>query len=291
MTAAPMSRFPGRPNGPFMWGRGGRRMTPEDLTLQRRLAASQLASGADYSPVGHWTQGLARAASGLAGGVNMRRADRAAERNAAETSEVMQALLAGGEPVEGGADPVAAALANPYISDEARRLALNVWESRQPKAPNPTEFERLLTARGIEPGTQDWNTALDRYISGKSDPQVTVTLPGGGIFVGPQSELATVLQGGGGRTSGAAPGGAPAQPPAEAIAELRQNPSTAAQFDEVFGPGAAEAALAGQALNAAAQSNTITPEDAARVRESLGPNGQAAFQQWMRRNNITIESR
>lgn len=142
MTAAPMNRFPGRPNGPFMWGRGGKRMTPEDLTLQRRLAASQLASGADYSPVGHWTQGLARVAGGLAGGVNMRRADQAAERNAAETSEVMQALLAGSEPVEGAADPVAAALANPYISDEARRLALNVWESRQPKAVEPVIKQR-----------------------------------------------------------------------------------------------------------------------------------------------------
>src|SRR5690606_11610715 len=103
-------------------------------------------------------------------------------------------------------------------SDEARELAVKMWEARQPKAVQPTEFARLLGERGIAEGSPEWNEAYDRYISGKSDPQVTVTLPGGGIFVGPQSELATVLQGGGGPVSGAG-ASRPASPPPEAIDE------------------------------------------------------------------------
>lgn len=47
----------------------------------------------------------------------------------------------------------------------------------------------------------------------------------------------------------------------------------------------------GQVLSAAASGNVISAEEAARVRQSLGPNGQAAFEDWMRRNNIRIGAR
>lgn len=39
--------------------------------------------------------------------------------------------------------------------------------------------------------------------------------------------------------------GAATAPPPEAVAELRANPNTAAQFDEIFGPGAAASVLGG----------------------------------------------
>lgn len=35
---------------------------------------------------------------------------------------------------------------------------------------------------------------------------------------------------------------------------------------------------------------TITPEQAAVVRQSLGPNGQAAFEQWMHGNNVSVDA-
>src|SRR3546814_20482224 len=61
---------------------GGQRLTPEDIALQRRLAAQQMQQGADFSPIGHWSQGLARVAPGLFGGMRERRADTASEANA-----------------------------------------------------------------------------------------------------------------------------------------------------------------------------------------------------------------
>src|SRR3546814_7656957 len=51
----------------FTWGQGGQRLTPEDIALQRRLAAQQMQQGADFSPIGYWSQGLARVAQGLFG--------------------------------------------------------------------------------------------------------------------------------------------------------------------------------------------------------------------------------
>src|SRR3546814_10123558 len=78
---------------PFTWGQGGQRLTPEDIALQRRLAAQQMQQGADFSPIGHWSQGLARVAQGLFGGVRERRADQALEAKAAESNAVLKALM------------------------------------------------------------------------------------------------------------------------------------------------------------------------------------------------------
>lgn len=43
-----------------------------------------------------------------------------------------------------------------------------------------------------------------------------------------------------------------------------------------------------QILQGAAQAGIITPEDAARIQQSLGPNGQGQFQQWMQQNRVVI---
>lgn len=256
--------FPGRPNEPFFFGRGGKRRTAEDIALERRLAAQQLATGADFSPVQHWTQGLARVANGVAGGLRMRGADKMAEERAAGQQQSIEALLANYDPASGAPDPVAAALADP----ELRQLGMAMLEARTPKPVQPTEFERLLTARGIVPGSPEWNTSLDRYISGKSDPIITVTLPGGGIFNGPQSELANVLQGGRGQV----PSGSP---PATLPPDFN--------FDEPVSNDDG-----GRILQNALQRGSITRADANRALGAFGPNGQAEFNAWVRTNNIRV---
>lgn len=124
--------FLGRPNGPFLWGRGGRRMSPEEIDLQRRLAAQQMSAAGDFSPVQHWSQGLARVAGGVSGALQMRRADRAAEENRSRTLRIAQAL-AEGQSLPDGSDPVAAALADP----ELRQVGLKAMDARQPKPVEP----------------------------------------------------------------------------------------------------------------------------------------------------------
>jgi len=125
--------FPGRPNEPFLWGGGGKRMTPEDITFQRRLAAQQMAQGADFSPVQHWTQGAARAATGLLGGLHMHKADEAAEARTGEIDSIAQILMAGGQMPD-GSDPVAAALAFPELQD----IAELTYKQRNPAPVEPT---------------------------------------------------------------------------------------------------------------------------------------------------------
>lgn len=222
------------PASPFVWGRHGQRMTPDDIAMQRRFAELQMQQGSDYSPIQSPWQGLARASSGIIGGLGVRHANNEARDHAAGQQQTIEALLAG-PPQEGAPDPVAAALADP----ELRQLGMSVLQSRTPKPVEQSDFARLIAERDALPQGSPNRTEYDRFIAGKSDPNVTVTLPGGGIFAGPQSELANVLRGGG-PASPATP-----SPPAEAVQALLRGEGTDAQFDEMFGAGAATRARGG----------------------------------------------
>lgn len=74
-------------------------------------------------------------------------------------------------------------------------------------------------------------------------PQIVTSVPGGGVFRIDEAGNAVPLIM---PNPGDATPGAPVGPPAEAVARLRQNPSEAAQFDEIFGSGAAQRVLGGQ---------------------------------------------
>jgi hypothetical protein len=94
--------------GAFTWGSGGAKLTPEDIALQRAVLARRRAGGVDTSPVGHWTQGLARVADALGDVFQEKRLDAAAGQNAAENQSLLSALLGGGST--SSASPVASAL-------------------------------------------------------------------------------------------------------------------------------------------------------------------------------------
>lgn len=59
-------------------------------------------------------------------------------------------------------------------------------------------------------------------------------------------------------------------------------------FTPIDGP--VTPAAAAPMLRGAASSTVISPADAARIRASLGPNGQAAFGQWLQQHNVTVGS-
>lgn len=117
---------------PFVWGRGGSRLTPEDIVQRRRFAMAQQGAGMDFSPVQSWTQGAARAAQGLLGALEMRRLDKASEESAAARQDNIAALL-NYDPEAGGPDPVAALLADP----ETAALGMAAYKGRQPQAVEP----------------------------------------------------------------------------------------------------------------------------------------------------------
>lgn len=80
----------------FLIPPGSSTTTPEGADRRRQIAEAMLAQGIDTSPVGHWTQGAARMAQVLAGGMINRRAEKAASEGQKARSEAIAALLGGG---------------------------------------------------------------------------------------------------------------------------------------------------------------------------------------------------
>lgn len=98
-----LAAFARPPEQPFIWGKGGRRMTPEDIARERALAARQMQS--DYSPVQHWSQGLGRVADNVLGALRDRNAQKAAAANSADSMRIAE-LLTQSPPEVGMAPPV-----------------------------------------------------------------------------------------------------------------------------------------------------------------------------------------
>lgn len=83
----------------FVWGPNGSRMSPEEIAKQQQIESALLARGVDTSPVGHWTQGLARVADALAGSFRRGQLDDAAKEDASFNSQIAKSLLGGGSDV------------------------------------------------------------------------------------------------------------------------------------------------------------------------------------------------
>lgn len=88
--------------GAFVWGRNGRKLSPEEMAKQREIADAMMRKGMDYSPVGHWSQGAARVAEGVLGALDVRELDNEAKANkdwnAGKFGEIASLLSGGGAP-------------------------------------------------------------------------------------------------------------------------------------------------------------------------------------------------
>lgn len=132
---------------PFVWGGGGRRMSPEQIEFQRQLAAQQ--QRVDYSPVGHWLQGAARLAENIGGALRERRVNKAAEANAVADALISTELMKGASPSR-----IAAILADPQAGERPRELAKMQFEvmNRKPSQPHYWETNNGSLGR-INPTT------------------------------------------------------------------------------------------------------------------------------------------
>lgn len=212
------------PQQAFTWGQGGAQITPDEIARRRAIAQAQGKS--DYSPVGHWSQGVGRVVDSLMAGLEGRKLDKAAAANSEHSAAIVQALLGG------NGDAASAAMVDPTLSSDVQGLAKMQWERAHPKpVSNDTVNDYQFISQTLGPD------AGKRFLESKANPIQWIQAENGDgtkqlIPVGPNGPL---NQGGGGQAST----GAVAQPPAQAVMELRADPSAAAEFDQVFGAGSA----------------------------------------------------
>jgi hypothetical protein len=189
--------------GSFLWGSGGRRMSPDEIARERALAARRMQG--DYSPVSHWSQGLGRVADNLVGALDSRRADSASEANASDSRRIIEALMnpsaaspaqppldsgpAGTGQVSGvvsglsdtapagapaGRPPInpaiMEAMTSPYVSDEVRALATRQYQDATRRA-QPIE----VNGRIVDPSTMQ---VLGDF---SSDPEIIRLVRASGV--------------------------------------------------------------------------------------------------------------
>lgn len=112
-------------------------MGPSEVDQRRKMATALMSQGMDASPVGHWTQGLARVLQGGLGGYYQGSANRGEkEGQAAANTQLTQALNSGNlESAVGGM------LSNPYSADVGQKLATGIIAQRV-KGPEKTTTQK-----------------------------------------------------------------------------------------------------------------------------------------------------
>lgn len=87
----------------FVWGKGGAALTPEEIAQQREVEQALLAkNGIDTSPIGHWTQGIARVLGAAGGAYRRNKLDAAGAESNDYNASIIKSLLGG---TTGGAAP------------------------------------------------------------------------------------------------------------------------------------------------------------------------------------------
>jgi muramidase (phage lysozyme) len=84
----------------------GEQFTYEDLERRKKIAAALMSQAGDYSPVQSWTQGAARLASGLVGGLEREYANKLSKEGGKAYNEQLAKISSGGQ--SGGSMPSAA---------------------------------------------------------------------------------------------------------------------------------------------------------------------------------------
>ncbi|WP_457663699.1 hypothetical protein [Sinorhizobium medicae] len=152
-------------NEAFVWGRAGRKLTP-DQVAQEREAAALLAQGAmDYSPVAHWSQGLNRVAQGLLAGIDYRMADKAEADIAGVNKDLIASLLGGSAPAPAADTATSIPMTSAADEVSATSPGLNVDPAIR------DGIVQTASALGVEP--VDLATAISYETAGTFDPTKT----------------------------------------------------------------------------------------------------------------------
>lgn len=109
--------------------------------------------------------------------------------------------------------------------------------------------QKLVDA-GYQPGTPEFQAQMKGLIQAEASKVISFESGGGAARIAPDGSVTPlVVPNPGNQPAGAAAGGGE-QPPAEAVAALRNGQGSPEQFDQIFGPGAAARAMGGAGSNA-----------------------------------------
>lgn len=146
---------------PFFVGKGGRKLTPEEVDAQRLASQAMYLKGADFSPAGHWSEAVGRAFNGWASGRVNKIAGKNEDAGMAGADAYIQndpvlAALLGGKSTGASVMPQNASYAPPtasapaVVADPNEVLAGDAMAALGKSTPATPEAIRAgLVARGL----------------------------------------------------------------------------------------------------------------------------------------------
>lgn len=137
----------------------GASLTPEQVARKRAIAEQLAQSGMDYSPVQHWTQGLARVANALAGNLEESRAAKAEKEGTDKASQAFNDALEEKDP-QARMTKLLAAAENPWAS----KIVQSYLGAEMAKANEKTA--QPFAGSGFD------STAANILVQGQNDPAI-----------------------------------------------------------------------------------------------------------------------
>jgi len=116
-------------------------MTPQDVASARKYGTGLMQQGTDASPVGHWTQALARVLQGGVGGYEVGSANKGEAQGRASGNALIAQALNGGN-LQSSVGPM---MANPWTADTGKDLSLAIIKHRM--GHNPEESKAKIAAQ------------------------------------------------------------------------------------------------------------------------------------------------
>lgn len=259
---------------PFIWGRGGVAMTPEDVAKLREMAALSLDRSADTSPVGHWSAGLSRVVDALGGVMKERKADRAEAEGRASADEfvqqspVLSAMLGG----QSGALPAAMPQGGMPSGDTAAAVRAGLIQRGMPEHVADGFVMNFQDESGLNPGINEaapivpgsrggfglaqWTgprrVALEKFAEARGVPPSDLDAQLDFLMTelqGPEAGAAQAIFGAGDAGSAAAAVASEFLRPAPEHLNRRVAKYTGGQYQSGQAPGEVIAALSGAAAN------------------------------------------
>lgn len=108
--------------------------TPETVASQRKFGTGLMQAGTDASPVGHWTQALARVLQGGVGGYTVGQANEGERQGKQAVADTWQQGLQRGQPIKAIA---ASLMGNPWSQEQGQGLAAQALQTEASQ-----EFQR-----------------------------------------------------------------------------------------------------------------------------------------------------
>lgn len=160
---------------PFLWSGDGQKLSPKEVERRRALSALAAQRGSDTSPVGHWSQGLARLVDAFGGYRGNVLANKAEKEGRAGAKSVIDALLGGGNvsmsssgaPASPGSMPVvdggvgfAGQTPSAPVGDIAQRLRMGMIERGLPEHVADGFLMNFQDESGLNPGINEQNPTV-----------------------------------------------------------------------------------------------------------------------------------